>query len=107
MLRTMLDILQTLSLSLSAVSLSVRADLLRSIILFCINVYPNVSSDVYAVMQDIHKDQPYYDIPDTPHRITVPDTNEAREVICLSVIAPYWLIVINQYLKHGGSTCRA
>lgn len=82
-LRTMLDILQTLSLSLSAVCASSFAQ----IKLMCFLIWRFVTGDVYdtlliswTVFQDIHKDQPYYDIPDTPYRITVPDTYEAREV---------------------------
>lgn len=86
-LRTMLDILQTLSLSLSAVShgkhglfISV-APIFQSLFILYGCVYHDVNSDMCSVLQDIHKDQPYYDIPDTPYRITVPDTYEAREVI--------------------------
>lgn len=82
----MLDILQTLSLSLSAVSLekhglviSVPSIFLSFLVLYLMNLHA-VNSFIYSVLQDIHKDQPYYDIPDTPYRITVPDTYEAREV---------------------------
>lgn len=91
----MLDILQTLSLSLSAVSHPKHGRIIFDH--FHLPVHPNTSGDVYGPIQDIHKDQPYYDIPDTPHRITVPDTYEAREVACLSVLTPYWLT--NQYLR--------
>lgn len=95
MLRTMLDILQTLSLSLSAVSQGQRGPFMcvRPIVqrFFTLNgcAAHDLNSDAHLVLQDIHKDQPYYDIPDTPYRITVPDTYEAREVIFPSVTPSY------------------
>lgn len=92
----MLDILQTLSLSLSAVSHPKHRRIIFDY--FHLHIHPNMSGDVYGPVQDIHKDQPYYDIPDAPHRITVPDTYEAREVGCLSVLTSY--CVANQYLRE-------
>jgi len=85
-LKTMLDILQTLSLSLSAVSYYFFINPWNIHLLVYLNIWDNrcvhsCNGDVCVILQDIHKDPPYYDIPDTPYRITVPDTYEAREVM--------------------------
>ena len=97
-LKTMLDILQTLSLSLSAVSTPPTLLSLAHATSgeWGVGGLPSQMGGVGGreggaaqgpaleegpvCFQDIHKDQPYYDIPDAPYRITVPDTCEAREV---------------------------
>ncbi|XP_021111323.1 phosphatidylinositol 4-kinase alpha-like [Heterocephalus glaber] len=79
-LKTMLDILQTLSLSLSA---------------------------------DIHKDQPYYSIPDVPYWITVPDTYEAREAnqltecpACVTKDCSNFMASLNLHNRYAGEVYR-